>query len=326
MSGGVANCLALCFNIKIVLSLSDLVFLCGRFYMNVCFSVKLYHLHIFTSVEVVQSMMRVEKNVVMCFNIYIIHEQHFFEGDMMRENTIGWGDNITPERNVTDHIGDDFRKWKGPMSVFIEAPTGSGKNHFVKNVLAPYAANRGDGRRLVLLFSNRVALNLQQKRSLYEMYYPYSPYIADADLMEIKQFGNILLYSYQEFEKYVGVPGIHSCVAAEQLAYVVFDEAHFFLADARFNAKTYELFRLLMHWYIGIPHIYMSATFQGLDVLLEEIEGSRYHELEQQAKECRFEVGFPQLLKVGGYHAEHYKLDSNYGEQYRFSSLNHGII
>ncbi|MBP3701748.1 MAG: hypothetical protein J6I64_07650, partial [Lachnospiraceae bacterium] len=88
--------------------------------------------------------------------------------------------------------------------------------------------------------------------------------------------------------------------------------------DARFNAKTYELFRLLMQWYIGIPHIYMSATFQGLDILLEKIEGSRYRELEQQAKDCRFEIGFPRLLKVGGYHTTHYKLDSNYGEQYRF--------
>lgn len=116
----------------------------------------------------------------------------------------------------------------------------------------------------MLLISNRSALNLQQKKRLWER--ENTQPIATDDLEKIHQFGNILTYSYQEVCSYCRALDI------SKIRYVVFDEAHFFLSDARFNAQTYQILTTLIRTFLGAVRIYMTATPEQVEPILAEYE------------------------------------------------------
>ena len=44
------------------------------------------------------------------------------------------------KKYITDEIGEKYKEWGAGDKVFITAPTGTGKTHFILNILLPYAA------------------------------------------------------------------------------------------------------------------------------------------------------------------------------------------
>lgn len=68
--------------------------------------------------------------------------------------------------NISDELSQKIKEWD-LYPILINAPTGSGKSSFVFNELAKYAAQKGQ---FVLVLSNRLALNLQQKSYLCKLY------------------------------------------------------------------------------------------------------------------------------------------------------------
>ncbi len=65
--------------------------------------------------------------------------------------------------NVTELIKEEYKEWTQDKIVFIEAGTGKGKSHFIKNTLYNYAKENG---KKILLLSNRTNLLNQ---NIYEL-------------------------------------------------------------------------------------------------------------------------------------------------------------
>ncbi len=153
------------------------------------------------------------------------------------------------QQYVSEAVGDSYRSWNHFSPVFIEAPTGSGKNTFILTELANYARKQNQ---FVLLISNRTVLSQQQKRRLHKKYYSWP--ISDDDLQKEHCFDNIFLYSYQEILSHLPI------LSKYDIGYVIFDEAHFFLSDARFNADTDIILYSLLNTFSRAVRIYMTAT------------------------------------------------------------------
>lgn len=66
---------------------------------------------------------------------------------------------------VVDGLKEKVDSWDSRNPIFIDAPTGSGKNTFIREVCIPRALQSG---RNILIVSNRIALSTQQKKDDYE--------------------------------------------------------------------------------------------------------------------------------------------------------------
>ena len=81
--------------------------------------------------------------------------------------------------HVSDLIDHDWEcKWVPSTPVFISAQTGTGKNYFVQNILVPaileYNRKNPDKKESILILSNRVALNRQNKLALVKIFDQYT--------------------------------------------------------------------------------------------------------------------------------------------------------
>ena len=186
----------------------------------------------------------------------------------MFEQALGKDERVCQGQYVTDAIGEDYKNWSIWNPALIEAPTGSGKNTFVVNTLADYAASMN---KCVLLLSNRTAISLQQRKALWKKYYGNYP-ISSEDLRRMHTIGNILLYSYQEVCSY------EQELSNYLIHYVVMDEAHFFFADARFNAETEKIFRWLVSGFRNVIRIYMTATPEQIEGAITSYEAEVHRE------------------------------------------------
>lgn len=152
--------------------------------------------------------------------------------------------------------------------VIIQAPTGSGKNYFVINLLASEVEEQG-GR--VLVLTNRVALTLQQRRAadIANGIQPYSYKVYEKCYVS----GNMDIIDYQKALQYLDdkkdgtINGITT---------VVFDEIQFFLADAPFNSETSTILQRLIKRFFWCKRIYMSATPEEVEPIItyEELRAS----------------------------------------------------
>lgn len=85
---------------------------------------------------------------------------------------------------VADVIGEDYKGWKDKESVFISAPTGSGKTYFVLNTLLPYFSK---AHKKILYLVNRQILKKQIED--------------EVDNLPIEQRESIKVVSYQSIER-----------------------------------------------------------------------------------------------------------------------------
>jgi len=155
---------------------------------------------------------------------------------------------------VSDELREEMKTWdctrlglKPP--VLINAPTGLGKNTFVLNCLAGYAAGQN---RYVLLLSNRYTLNSQQKNILSNR--AGHPRFGSSTISNVKIFGNVIPLLYHE------VPYVLPVLRKYSIGYVVFDEVHFFCSDATFNVETSAIYKQILQSFSRQTRIYMSAT------------------------------------------------------------------
>lgn len=165
-------------------------------------------------------------------------------------------------------------KWTSAVPVVISAPTGAGKTTWVCGDLTRTVALYG---KKTLLLVNRTALTLQIARNLLEKIYfdkAEKYYAAERDrmpkaLVENKNswydFGSIIVMTLQKFTDMETKSFLFNNIGA-----VVVDEAHFFMADALFNAKTGNAFDKIFSTFYNSLKIFISATPQNILPAVEE--------------------------------------------------------
>ena len=174
------------------------------------------------------------------------------------------------ERWLVNGIEEDYKSWlpRGVVSrqkasrIFIESPTGTGKSSFVLDKLFPFAAEKNYN---ILYLANRSALNQQ---------------IRNAVARKLKVKGKI-----KKDEATFYLPGSFCCLTVinyqaipldstaletflSDYTYIVFDEAHFFVEDSLFNAKTGLLLKSVLNASPDAVWIFLSATLDGSEELL----------------------------------------------------------
>lgn len=154
---------------------------------------------------------------------------------------------------ISDIIQTDIMKWKPNDTVFISAPTGTGKTTFVMEQLLPYAINN---KKRILYLCNRSVLEQQLKAKLFEKQG------IDTDNTELIKstydFEGISIMTYQRLQ---GLEGNVLRAIENDFSYIIYDEIHYLVEDAAFNAYTSKLWEFISCR--GII-IFMSATLNDL--------------------------------------------------------------
>lgn len=147
---------------------------------------------------------------------------------------------------VADVIGEDYKQWEKGQGILIDSQTGTGKSHFVKNVLVKYADS-------ILYVYNRTALGDQIKN-------------------ELEQYSNVTCVSYQKVSEDL-LDNEYELKNVDYMNYqfTILDEAHYVLQDSNFNNKT----RVLLKWFYLRPNknsitLYMSATCDKIMNLVQK--------------------------------------------------------
>ena len=183
------------------------------------------------------------------------------------------------DQYLDDFIADKIDNWTSDVPVIISAQTGSGKNHFIQQTLLPKLIEENpDQNDLILILSNRIALNRQTKYKLAELLVEYKHNAKY--LTEIERFFKPegVDYFYQNFDV-VTVCSYHQlyerCVLSQKdledsyrhpkidiskFKYIICDECHFFTSDASFNENTFDILELIVSQGQNAIRIYMSAT------------------------------------------------------------------
>jgi len=263
---------------------------------------------------------------------------------------------------VAEGICDkEINGWKYYKPVFISAPTGAGKNWFVKNTLRKKAKEKG---KTIVLFSNRSALSIQQKREFNNG--PYNP--SDDVLENMWKFGNVAIFSYQQIWSWMnngqwdqccqhwsswkwnmadiedkttqyymtgqGIQNKRQALIEEKrylenisecskvvgylycAEYIVFDEAHFFLSDSRFNNTTYHLLHKLLPNILGSIRIYMSATIEEVKDAIGAVEWEAHVE---KRKFSRANLGDAKICELI---INEYKFEPRNRDRYTYAFFN----
>lgn len=158
---------------------------------------------------------------------------------------------------ISESINDDYKKWNKGDVVIIRAQTGTGKTHFIKNVLIPSMKNNEK----MLIIANRVNLKRQLKKDICKMYnlpvkenMDHINKIKNITIMSYQQLANII-YNSQYGDKALDLSGFD---------YIVCDEAHFFMTDAGFNNKCDLIFYELIRKKHNAIKIFISATLDEI--------------------------------------------------------------
>lgn len=162
---------------------------------------------------------------------------------------------------VEDYIGDSFQMWKEGESVFINAPTGTGKTTFVLNQLMRKAQEEGKD---VLFLSNRYLLKEQIKVKIAQK---QNLPTDDLDWIEkIEEFEGITIASYQKIQELVEYGRENKYCDVVRYKYVVFDEIHYVVEDSTFNPKVKFLLDFIRKVYS--VKVFMSATLEEVEEYL----------------------------------------------------------
>lgn len=178
---------------------------------------------------------------------------------------------------------EEIRNWVSETPVFISAQTGKGKNYFIQHSLIRMVHN--DNKKSIykndkiLLLSNRVALNRQEKISLADSlkdlgYAEPSKAIDDFSDKGIDKrlidLGIVTVCSYHQFHN--NFCGIQD----RDFKYIICDECHFFTADSTFNRHTAEILNMIVKNFSDAIRIYMSATLEETFEPIMQIEKLHY--------------------------------------------------
>lgn len=160
---------------------------------------------------------------------------------------------------------EDAKQITSDTPVFIVAQTGTGKSTCIFESCLPVA--REEGMKL-LYICNRTSLALQMKHRCMNDELNGREKVGDIlvkDMLEYytkkylacnSNFGGVDVYTYQAFLH------IHKKLDASQYAFVIIDEAHYFLSDSTFNLFTEEVLNTIVNKFANTRRVYLTATPQ----------------------------------------------------------------
>lgn len=193
-------------------------------------------------------------------------------------------------RYLSDVLTDEIDKWSPEVPVVISAQTGSGKNHFILETLLPKLIEENPGQKdLILILSNRIALNRQTKRKLANLLVEFThdaKYITEmkkyftnegVDHIYIN-FDVVTVCSYHQLynrcnrsTRSMNPPNFIGSIDINKFKYIVCDECHFFTSDATFNQDTGNTLKEIVAQGQSAVRIYMSATPEvAVEAILRE--------------------------------------------------------
>ena len=154
---------------------------------------------------------------------------------------------MSKQKYISDLITtEEIEKWNSDKIVFIEAPTGKGKSHFIKHTLSQH-----DNTKKILILVNRTIIKKQSE-------------------VEIGDNENITIKTYQHLSEVI-------LTKSEKIAdfigfdYIICDEAHHFCEESEFIFNTDVSF----NWVINqnAIKIFMTATANFIKgYILDELE------------------------------------------------------
>ena len=174
------------------------------------------------------------------------------------------------ERWLVNGIEEDYKNWqpRGVVShqkasrIFIESPTGTGKSSFVLDKLFPFAAEKNYN---ILYLANRSALNQQIRNAVARKLKVKEKIKKDEATFYLPEsFCCLTVINYQA----ISLDSTALETFLSDYAYIVFDEAHFFVEDSLFNAKTGLLLKSVLDASPDAVWIFLSATLDGSEDLL----------------------------------------------------------
>lgn len=174
------------------------------------------------------------------------------------------------ERWLVNGIEEDYKNWlprgverhQKASRIFIESPTGTGKSSFILDKLFPFAAESNYN---ILYLANRSALNQQIKNAVARKLEVKGKIKKDEATFYLPEsFCCLTVINYQA----ISLDSTALETFLSDYAYIVFDEAHFFVEDSLFNAKTGLLLKSVLDASPDAVWIFLSATLDGSEELL----------------------------------------------------------
>ena len=152
----------------------------------------------------------------------------------------------------------EYLNW-GNADIYIQAPTGCGKTHFILNEIIPMAVQQGKG---ILILCNRRNL-LQQ-------------YVTDIEKKEVDllQHGDFRLHNYMRngLLHVTTYQAVAESIQIDQiigrLEIIICDEVHALYSDSQFATGLYKAFIKIINWSISRLTMYVSATAEKIFPLL----------------------------------------------------------
>lgn len=155
--------------------------------------------------------------------------------------------------------------------VLLQAQTGSGKSTMILSNLWPNAIM---DHRPLLWVVNRTTLKSQAIYDVLKIN-GVNPSETDLSVDGYIAINGLVIMSYQYLAKRLETANADAKIGpyiARSYRYIVFDEAHYLIADSRFNAMN-SFFINIPRVFIGSARIYMSATLEPARDLIYKIEG-----------------------------------------------------
>lgn len=184
-------------------------------------------------------------------------------------------------------LQQELPHWTPANPVLLDLPTGAGKTSLIYDAVIPAVMAQGKN---LLLVSNRIALSLQQKQKILSLTdNPRLRLLNDEGIRQEEDFGAVRIITYHRLPALV-----HDRAAIPWLAnvaVVVFDEAHYFTADALFNSGTDYHLQLACERFCHAVRIYMTATSWDLLQPLADAE-QRFHRFRPFAPRPFFREGY----------------------------------
>lgn len=154
-------------------------------------------------------------------------------------------------RYVTDSIGEDWKMWTCYRAVVLHCQTGAGKTTFTEEVLVKDAIEKN---KRIVLISNRISQDLACKKRILNKYNILNVW-TDEGLRNECFFGaHLVIMTYQKFFTQM------KNIDADDVEYIVMDEAHYFLSDALFSSITGSLLMSIPQKFQNTKRIYITAT------------------------------------------------------------------
>ena len=145
---------------------------------------------------------------------------------------------------------EDIKNWKEGDTITITAGTGAGKSYFIKNNL--YALAKKDNSKILMLIHRNNCVNQFQQEIERDK---------KTDVIEIRTYQNL---EYKELKKFEN--------DLSQYKYIVCDEFHYFMSDARFNHTTDMSLNIILKQSKSIK-IFMSATADLVRCYIKKVKG-----------------------------------------------------